>query len=241
MKHAELQELPVVDGFRQRGTDMTRIETFTDAAFAFALTLLVISFDNLPSNRSEFLEALKQIPVFACCFAQIGIFWYGHHVWSRRYGLDDFPTVMLSFFLVFVTLIFVFPLRVVFSGFLYWLTMGFVPFQLGGDGSDALLALRDAFLTFGLSFLFMSSGIALLYRHAWKRRELLGLDEVEKRVTRVDGVAWAVVAAFGLMGALLALVLPAKYVGYSGFTYALIGPVTALIGRRMMRAQPAPS
>ena len=32
----------IVDGFKQRGEDMTRLETFTDAAFAFAVTLLVV-------------------------------------------------------------------------------------------------------------------------------------------------------------------------------------------------------
>ena len=32
---------PVEHGFRMRGLQMTRVETFTDAAFAFAVTLLV--------------------------------------------------------------------------------------------------------------------------------------------------------------------------------------------------------
>ena len=31
-----LRKLPAKDGFRLRGMDMTRTETFTDAAFAFA-------------------------------------------------------------------------------------------------------------------------------------------------------------------------------------------------------------
>lgn len=39
----KLDDLPVKNGFRLRGMDMTRTETFTDAAFAFALTLLVVS------------------------------------------------------------------------------------------------------------------------------------------------------------------------------------------------------
>ena len=46
---ALLATLPVKDGFRLRGLDMTRIETFTDAAFAFALTLLIIAGD--PPDR----------------------------------------------------------------------------------------------------------------------------------------------------------------------------------------------
>lgn len=31
-----------------RGLDMTQIEVFVDAAFAFAVTMLVISFDAIP-------------------------------------------------------------------------------------------------------------------------------------------------------------------------------------------------
>ncbi|CAN5847200.1 hypothetical protein BH23GEM9_BH23GEM9_04520 [soil metagenome] len=44
-------------GFRLRGLEMTRIETFTDAAFAFALTLLVISMDP-PSSLAELRPGL---------------------------------------------------------------------------------------------------------------------------------------------------------------------------------------
>ncbi len=44
---ATLAELPTENGFRQRGMQMTRLETFTDAAFAFAVTLLVISVDDV--------------------------------------------------------------------------------------------------------------------------------------------------------------------------------------------------
>ena len=45
-----LASLPDKNGIRQRGMDMTRLETFTDAAFAFAVTLLVISVDDVPGN-----------------------------------------------------------------------------------------------------------------------------------------------------------------------------------------------
>ena len=38
-----LAALPVKQGVRLRGLEMTRLETFCDAAFAFAVTLLVIA------------------------------------------------------------------------------------------------------------------------------------------------------------------------------------------------------
>lgn len=49
-------------GFRLRGQEMTRTETFTDAAFAFAVTLLVISVDAVLSTYHEMVSALGGIP-----------------------------------------------------------------------------------------------------------------------------------------------------------------------------------
>lgn len=46
-------------GFRQRGQETTRLEAFVDAAFAFALTLVVISVGDLPKNSEDLIEALK--------------------------------------------------------------------------------------------------------------------------------------------------------------------------------------
>ena len=80
---------PVENGFRLRGLDMTRTEVFVDAAFAFALTLLVISFDAIPRDWDEVVLAIKNIPAFAASVAMLAWIWYEHSVWSKRYGLDD--------------------------------------------------------------------------------------------------------------------------------------------------------
>ena len=48
------------DGFRERGANVTRFEAFVDAAFAFAVTLLVISLDGMPASISELMDALKR-------------------------------------------------------------------------------------------------------------------------------------------------------------------------------------
>lgn len=50
--------------FRMRGENMTRIETFVATAFAFAVTMLVISVGTMPETMQEFVHATKQIPGF---------------------------------------------------------------------------------------------------------------------------------------------------------------------------------
>ena len=77
------------DGFLERGGTVTRLEAFVDAAFAFSVTLLVISLDTIPESIPAMLEALRGIPAFAASFAQIALFWAAHVTWSRRFGLDD--------------------------------------------------------------------------------------------------------------------------------------------------------
>ena len=81
-----LDELPRRRGFRLRGIEMTRLETFTDAAFAFAVTMLVIAGNQVPDDISQLLAAFKNVPAFITSIIVLGIFWRGHWLWSRRYG-----------------------------------------------------------------------------------------------------------------------------------------------------------
>ena len=60
----DLSKLPVEGGVRQRGEQVTRLETFVDAAFAFAMTLLVVSFDAMPDSFAELYDALRRLPAF---------------------------------------------------------------------------------------------------------------------------------------------------------------------------------
>src|SRR3979409_1885288 len=78
-----LDELPKLRGFRLRGMEMTRLETFIDAAFAFAISMLVIAAQQIPDNIQALLEAFKNVPTFVCSIAVLGIFWRGHWLWSR--------------------------------------------------------------------------------------------------------------------------------------------------------------
>src|SRR5438034_9670893 len=94
--------------------EVSRIEGFSDAVFAFAVTLLVVSLE-VPHTFEELWLAMHQFFAFAICFALLFQVWWRHYNFFRRYGLEDAPTIVLTGILLFVVLFYVFPLKFVFT------------------------------------------------------------------------------------------------------------------------------
>ena len=231
-----LDECPVKNGFRQRGCDMTRIETFTDAAFAFAVTLLVVSIDAIPSNYQELVQAMLGAPAFALSFLVLMLFWHGHWEWSRRYGLEDNPTIILSCSLVFVMLCYVYPLKFLFNGMLAFFTNGAIPANVSLNGTTELYAI---FAIYGAGFIAMSMIIVLLNLHAWRQREVLELSPLEQFDTRADIAAWSILVGVGVLSVLLALLTPPSGLALPGWIYMLLGIGMPVFGVRMGRKRRA--
>lgn len=215
----------MADGFRKRGGEITRIEAFVDAAFAFAVTLLVISVDAIPESRAELVEALKGVPAFAVSFAMIAWFWYGHASHTRRYGLDDVPSVLLSLVLVFLVLVFVYPLKVMYASFMQWASGGFLVARYKLASTDDL---RFVIVVFGLALGSMGTVLALMTEHAWRCRVALGLDSGERIATRLYALSWWFVPGIALLSILVALFVPA--IDGHPWTHALGGMVYSLLG-----------
>jgi len=83
---------------RRAGT--SRLEGFSDAVFAFALTLLVVSLE-VPSSYDQLVHTLRSFVAFAPSFAALIWIWYLHREFFRRYGLGDGPMVVLNALLLF--------------------------------------------------------------------------------------------------------------------------------------------
>ncbi len=61
----------VVDGFRMRGREVTRLESFADAIFAFALTLLIVSLE-VPKSFADLDQHNAWLPGFRCLLPNAG-------------------------------------------------------------------------------------------------------------------------------------------------------------------------
>jgi uncharacterized membrane protein len=214
---ADLDNLARMRGFRLRGMQMTRLETFIDAAFAFAISMLVIAAQQIPDNAAALLAAFRNVPTFVCSIAVLGIFWRGHWLWSRRYGLEDSASILISWALIVTILIFIYPLKAIFGAMWYLLSNGQVgqPPSLHTTESQA----RAIFAIYALGLIAISAEILLLNLRAWQLREPLRLNAQERSVTRGELTGWSIPVSVGIVSLIVALTLPAEQIQWSGWVY----------------------
>src|SRR4029077_10576370 len=153
----DLDALPRLGGFRLRGLAMTRLETFIDAAFAFAITMLVIATQQIPDDIETLLAAFKNVPAFMASIIVLSIFWRGHWLWSRRYGLEDGVSIFISWALIVTLLIFIYPLKAIFGAMWYFITNGRIgqPFSLHTTEAQA----RAIFVIYALGLIAIAAEI----------------------------------------------------------------------------------
>lgn len=194
------------DVLRIRRHQPTRLEGFVDASFAFAVTMLVISFGHVPASVPEMLHALRGLPAFAASFLLIARIWMAHRDWSRHYDIEDTTSLRLSLLLVFVVLIFVYPLRLLFALFFVWISHGYLSDQ--DLSMQSVEELRAAFEVYGLGFGMIAGLIALLYRHALRESAAIALDAREVLATRMHVALWSALVGLAAMSTLSAALLP---------------------------------
>jgi uncharacterized membrane protein len=186
---------------RLRHREPTRLDALIDAIFAFAITLLILWNDRLPNSIASLVALFGSIPSFAVSFGLIVLFWWQQVRWSRRHRVDDRFTTVVSLALVFVVLIYVFPLRIMFSVFFNWITGGFLPTPFRGDVSQDALAFL--FITYGAAFALMSACICALYWRAWSTR----MDHEPTADSAAGAAVGAAIHAFFVAVALASVLL----------------------------------
>ena len=219
--------------FRWRSHESSRIEGLSDAVFAFAVTLLVVSLE-VPKTFAELMAAMRGFGAFAICFTLLFIVWFNQYKFFRRYGLQDNLTILLNAALLFVVLFYVYPLKFVFSFLVNMITGGHGEVRLPNGTVEGMVESADQVSTlmiiFGAGYIAVFGVFALLYWHAYRRRSMLELNELEVFDTRTDigesllmvGIA-AVSIAFAAFGG-------GRYASTSGMTYMLTPVVMTLHG-----------
>ncbi|MEM7623798.1 MAG: TMEM175 family protein [Planctomycetota bacterium] len=226
--HQDAAELIAADGFRLRGQQMTRLETFVDAAFAFAVTMLALSQDSVPQSYDQLIELFKGIPAFLGSLAILSLFWTGHVRFCRRYGLEDTGTTVISLALVGVMLIYVYPLKMM-------MTSGFGTF-IPPLRTASYAASFSSPQQVGMAFVMMSSGYALLmviycvmYLNALRHKSAIGLSAREIALTRATAGSFVVYVLVGVASIVLALTLNRGWwVTSAGAVYASLGVLVPL-------------
>lgn len=245
-----LHQFIAKDGFRLRGTEMSRIDGFSDVVFGFALTLIVASLE-VPKTYAELHEILLGFFPFAICFIFLFMVWWAHFRFFRRYGLHDVGTIFLNAGLLFTVLFYVYPLK-----FLFFLVSHQV-FRTVSEAdpeiprrvvhiftSDAQV--RELMTVYGAGFAAVYFLLAALHWNALRQREHLHLNALEVTLTKISfwdyfGVAW-----FGILCCVGAYVLPLRLAGYAPMAFMLIsvyktfhGSISGKCARRAHALTPA--
>ncbi|GJM12289.1 MAG: hypothetical protein DHS20C12_06920 [Pseudohongiella sp.] len=218
------------DGRILRGENMTRIETFVDAAFAFAFTMLVISIDEIPDTVPELLELSQDIPAFLISATIIGFIWVAHSLWSRTFGLQDRITLYLSLSLVMLVLTFVYPIKLMVQLSINYLSGGILQQNLQ---IMELIDVVNLMVYFGVGLMALSLIIITLYLNALRQREQLVLGEFEVHFCKIACLTWAVVAVTALISSVGAPLL-GEAIQWSGLIYFSLW-LTIPIARRLYR------
>jgi hypothetical protein len=198
--------------FRWRGGATSRLEALFDVILALALTLTAISAE-VPQNFQDLVQAFAKLPAFAVCFAILLMCWYYHFLFHRRYGIENFPLVVMSGVLLFVIISYVYPLKFIYSALLDPAAqVDLTPLE----GRWLIGIYSGGFTAIFLMFLLMNG-----YAYACRRE--LELNANEQVLTCMTIGTHAI---YVLLGALSVLLAWAGVGGtLAGWVYVAIGPL----------------
>jgi uncharacterized membrane protein len=210
------------EGFRMRGAALSRLDVFSDVVLAIALVLLVVSLA-IPRNFTQLRSPTPAFTTSAICFLMLVNVWFSHYIFFRRYGLNDRLTVVLNCALLGLVLFCVYPLKFLYSTLFTWLVQSELSPRLA-----AAVQINGMLVLYALGFTTVFILMAALYWNAWRQRQRLGLNGMERLLTVSSIVNLLGMAAIGLVACLAALLCPPPWALYSAVLYFLILPWKAL-------------
>jgi len=204
--------------FSWRSHDSSRLEAFSDSVFAFALTLVIVS-TQVPKSFDELYETMKGTLSFAVCFLVLFLIWNQQNIFFRRYGLRGPYVTFLNAVLLFVVLMYAYPLK-----FLFFLLLTSKTYMLNGHLLPVINASQQPALMmiYGAGFTVIYMLFFLMYLHAEKNSDALELTPKEKFITRTTTWANFQLVIVGAIAFAAAYFVPMEYAGYTGYIYLIV-------------------
>ncbi len=225
------------EGFSWRGEEVSRIESFSDAVFGFAVTLLVVSLE-VPNTFDELLATMRGFFAFAICFWLLVAVWFEQYKFFRRYGLEDPLTMRLNTVLLFIVLFYVYPLKFLFT----LLVDQLLGYNTVVDSSSGAVVeeidpgqLPLLMVIYGAGFVAVQLVFFVLYLRAYALRDALGLEAHERSVTREEMQGFLLAAGVGLASSVIAVLGGKDAAALAGYTYLLLLPLLTANGYLMSR------
>ena len=231
-EHLFHKRAPADPMFRWRGGEVSRLEGLSDGVFAVTLTLLIVSLD-VPGTFYELWLTVRDLPVFLASFLMLMMAWRYHYLFFRRYGLEDFLTSFLNGAFLFLLMFYAYPLKFL-TMFLWRLVIGVDvgPMFVVPEGVDwalgGLLQRAGMMYFYGLGVVGLFGVLALMNARAYRLREELELDELERFLTRAAIRAHLISVGIALLSIMVLAVLDNP--GISGITYFLMAPLHTVHG-----------
>jgi hypothetical protein len=147
--------------------------------------------------------------------------------------LEDGVSISISWAMIVTMLIYIYPLKAIFSSMWFLLSGGRVGHALGAHSESQVHAV---FAIFALGFTAIALEMVLLNLRAWQLREPLRLNARERAMTFNEVIGWSIPVGVGLVSLVLALWLPGTRIQWSGWIYfsmAILVPLhRAYCGRK---------
>jgi len=224
--------------FRWRSHEISRIEGLSDAVFAFAVTLLVVSLE-VPKTFNELAETMHGFGAFLVSFLLLFAVWFNQYKFFRRYGLKDTTTVLINAALLFVVLFYVYPLKFLFTFLIDRFTGGHGEAKLPNGDIVPMLEnqgqLANLMVIFNLGYIAVFGVFVLLYWHAYRKRRELQLNEFEQFDTRQSIVESLLNCGIGGLSMLVLAVGGAARASLAGIVYMMTPVVMTVNGMTMGR------
>jgi uncharacterized membrane protein len=230
------QHIGLNKGFRFRGVEPGRLENFSDAVFALAITLLLIS-TSPPTSFEQIKRFVWDLIPFSICIVLIILIWHQHFIFFYRYGLRNSGVVVLNTLFLVIVLFYVYPLKFLTKFSLYPIALLAKQEWLATELSSMMSGKDMAYLMMiygaGVSVVFFV--LALMYRYALKRAREMELNNIEAFDTQASVTTNLLLASVPLLSVLLAFIFRNHVLAgaFSGFAYFLYWPVMLIYGKHV--------